>query len=365
MADSSKFDFCVLGAGLAGLSIAGNLAEQGASVCLLETDDIASGASGTPLALVNPATGRFGTKTWRAEECYEAVANDLEKIQDQIPVRCFKKSGVLRPAQDEKMASEMKENAKSPEWPEGWCKWLDKKEVRGMNPNLNCIGGGIWLPPGLTVNVETYLKAKAHFLESIGLKLICQVNYSVNESARGFDFSLENGTEFHADSVICATGYQTKNNTDWAFLPVHLIKGQVAIFESPETKNFDYSISALGYIASISDSHFVAGSTYEHNFENNAPDKEGLHYLTQRLSTVYPSLFKNAELVSQWAGIRASSPNRKPILGRHPEKENLYIFSSLGSKGLLYSAYLGKLLTNFIIHQEELPKEISVTRFSE
>ena len=77
---------------------------------------------------------------------------------------------------------------------------------------------------------------------------------------------------------------------------------------------------------------------------------------------VYPSLFEEAKLIDQWAGVRASTPNKKPILGAHPEIENMFVFAGLGSKGLLYSVYLGKALSDYILHGSAIPKEVSVNR---
>lgn len=359
---SKTFDFCVLGAGLAGLSISKHLSEQGASVCLIDTGEVASGASGTPLGLVNPATGRYGTKAWRAEECHQAVYEDLSEIQKHTPIRLFDKTGILRPAQDEEMAERMYDNYEKNEWPDDWCHWLDKKEVLDINPELNCVGGGMWLPHGLTVNVPAYLKSKADFLATQGLDIKLNAEYEIHESGDHIELEFRQSESVRTNSVIFTAGYQTSESDYWDFLPLHAIKGQVAIFESPETREFDYSLSALGYIASISDHRFVAGSTYEHHFENLEPDIEGLEYLTERLGGVYPSLFKKAKLVDQWAGVRASTPNKKPIIGAHPEKQNMFVFAGLASKGLLYSVYLGKALSEYILHGSAIPKEVSINR---
>lgn len=363
MNNSSHFDFCVLGAGLSGLAVSKSLLENGTTVCLIDVGDIASGASGTPLGLVNPATGRYGKKSWHAEDCYNAIYEDLQEVQSGTDIRLFDKTGVLRPAQDDKMATRMHENVQKSKWPKGWCSWLDKTEIKGLNPEIHCVEGAMWLPHGLTVDVEAYLKAKAQRLSDQGLKIFTNLEYSISEKGKGFEIISKDSENLHVKNIIDASGSETKKSTYWEYLPIHPIKGQVAIFESPKAKDFNYSISALGYIASISASRFVAGSTYEHNYDHTNPDNEGLDYLTNRLSGVYPALFKHATLVDQWAGVRASSPNRKPILGRHPNHDHMFIFTSLGSKGLLYSAYLGKALSDFILKGSAISKEISLNRF--
>lgn len=356
------FDHVILGAGVAGLAIAKALQEKGRSVCLIDTRDIAAGASGTPLGLINPATGRYGTKVWGAEECLNAVTKDMEEIQEKSPTPFFKNTGILRPAQDKEMAERMHENVHKYNWPEGWCEWLDLEKVQEINPNIHCVDGAMWLPKGLTVNVEAYLKAKTRVLESRGLKVKTGKSYQIETGQETTVLKFEDGTEIEALSLIFTSGHETSDSKFWDFLPLHPIKGQVATFESPEADRFDYSLSALGYIASISNSRFVAGSTYEHHFEDIEPDEDGLNYLKERLGGVYPALFKNAATVAQWAGVRASTPNRKPFVGRHPEIDNFYVFTGLGSKGLMYSVYMAEILSDHILNASALPKEISVGR---
>lgn len=363
---TTTFDHCILGAGIAGLAMATKLLQHSQSVVLIDPNGIASGASGTPLGLVNPATGRYGTKTWNAELCLEAITEDLKLTQSASQHSFFKNTGILRPAQDEKMAQRMEENARDPQWPEGWCTWLDKKELHSINSGLHCVKGGMWLPKGLTVNVEEYLRAKSKILQKQGLTLITGENYelSVNKSSETSTFSFDSHDSISARTVIFTSGIYTKEFEEWTDLPLIPVKGQIAAFETSKAGDFDYSISALGYIASVSKNRFVAGSTYEHNFDHEEPDQQGLEYLINRLSKVYPELFEDAKLIEQWAGVRASTPNRKPIMGRHPRHAHHIIFAGLGSKGLIYSQFLAEKLTNYLLLDEALPEEVSIHRIA-
>ena len=364
MSSSTKFDFSILGAGLAGLSIAQKLSKLGATVCIIDKNEIASGASGAPLGMVNPATGRFGNKVWNAERCLQATRLDLDQVQSTTDEIIFKNTGILRPAQDGKMAERMKENTIQQGWPKGWCTWLDEKQIAEINPDLHCMQGGMWLPEGLTVNLPKFLYAKAELLRKTGVEVFENADYASEISKSGIRITLKNSSNsIESDKIIFATGYGTTKLAMWDFLPLHLIKGQLAIFESPHSSDFDYSISALGYIASISRNRFVAGSTYEHHFDHLNPDQEGADYLVNRLGKVYPSLFEEATLVEQWAGVRMSMPNRKPVVGKHPDHENVFVYAGLGSKGLIYSEYVATLLAEHITKKNELPDDISITRF--
>lgn len=358
------YDICILGAGLAGVSLAYECSKRGLSVSVVDPFGVAGGASGTPIGLVNPATGRYATLGWRSKECYEAVLQNLERVQKGSSVQFFKRSGVLRPALDEKIASRMKENFDSTEWPEDWCEWLDERTVKELHNGIKCTGGGVWLPIGLTVDIGTYLKCFAEELQSLGTKFNTGQKYELSKSRDKWVVSFEDGKTVEADKVITCAGINSSKLAYFKEVPLYPVKGQLAVFKTNQSIPFDHAVSALGYIGSLSSEQFVAGSTYEHKFDHEDPDEEGLEYLTTRLSSVLPELIRSSKVTAQWSGIRASTPNRKPIMGEHPDHNGLFIFAGLGSKGLIFSAYLSQLMTSLIIDGTSLPEEFSLSRFA-
>ncbi len=359
-----NFDFCILGAGLAGVSLAHELSKEDVSVCLIDPNGVASGASGTPLGLVNPATGRYATLTWEAEKCYEAIYRNLALIQEQSPVPFFKKSGVLRPALDDKIATRMKENFDSMLWPKGWIEWLDEQELKNFHPGISCTVGGVWLPIGLTVDVSTYLNEFVKFLSVQGVSTFLGINYSFSKKNTVWEIELSGGEKINAAKLIFTTGVSVRKSDFWKDFPIYPVKGQLAVMESASSLSFDHSVSALGYIASLNKNQFVIGSTYEHKFVHEETDEQGLNYLVTRFGKVLPELKESSKVISQWSGVRASTPNRMPIIGNHQENENLSVFAGLGSKGLLYSAYLSKRFSGYLLNKESLPPEVDLNRIA-
>ena len=63
-----QYDFFILGAGLAGILLAYRLALSNKKVIIIDAKGVAEGASSTPLALANPATGRFAKKSYKSKE---------------------------------------------------------------------------------------------------------------------------------------------------------------------------------------------------------------------------------------------------------------------------------------------------------
>jgi len=362
---SRQTDFCILGAGIAGLSLADALLEYNVSVIVIDKSSVASGASGTPGGLVNPATGRRATKTWRAEQCYEAISTNLEKVQSQTDKIFYQNNGLLRPALLEKMARKMKEQHEKTTWPRDWCQWKTEDEIKEIHPGITCVNGGLWLPIGLSVDVGKYLQAYADFLGDKDITILLHHPPKDIHYEKDWVVELTEDT-VHAKNLVFATGHSTGNSPFWDWLPLHLIKGQVAKFKKENSMlSFSHSISSLGYIARTGDpGTFVQGSTYEHDFDNLIPDKAGEIYLRKRMRRTLPQLEEEAVLVDQWAGVRTSTPNRKPILGHHPIHKNLHVFTGLGSKGLMYGKLLADHYADHLFNGTDLYPQVNITRFN-
>mgnify|MGYP000131931555 CR=1 FL=1 len=359
-------DFCILGGGIAGLSIADALSERDIECLVVEKNDIGSGASGTPGGLVNPATGRRAKKSWKAEQGYEAIAENLYKVQSYSSNSFFQKNGLLRPALYEKMARKMKDQYENTSWPDDWCEWKTKKQIQEIHPGITCVDGGLWLPVGLTVDIGSYMVAYAKYLKKAGVEIITNNDpKEIHQQTTDKWKIVIEGEIIIANHLIYATGHYTKETKYWDWLPINLIKGQVAKFKKEnDPLSFSHSISSLGYIARLDEEDtFIQGSTYEHDFIHLNPDTEGEDYLRKRMQRTLPKLEEQSALVDQWAGVRTSTPNYKPILGEHPEYKNLHVFSGLGSKGLLFGKFLAEHYVDHLTNKEPLYPEIAIERF--
>lgn len=249
----------------------------------------------------------------------------------------------------------MKQTYNQTAWPAGWCLWQTEQQIEERHPGINCIGGGLWLPIGLTVNIRNYIKSYAHLLRSMDIEIHTGLKAEFHYQDTHWKISTYK-TDFKSNNLIFATGYNTVDHPYWKFLPLEGVKGQVAIYKAKkQLLNFEHSISSMGYIARFRKSNrFIQGSTYEHDFTNLQTNIDGEEYLRSRTKKVLPSLAENAELVKQWAGVRVNTPDRKPVLGEHPEMKNLYVFTGLGSKGLMYGKFLANHFADHLSSQSPL-----------
>ena len=96
----------IVGGGVMGVTLAYTLARRGAAVTLLERGHIGAGASGVPVALLNPYRGRSARASafdLKALEAMWALVGDLEA---QGYTTGVVQSGVLRAASNAKQAKQ-------------------------------------------------------------------------------------------------------------------------------------------------------------------------------------------------------------------------------------------------------------------
>ncbi|NBY41195.1 MAG: FAD-dependent oxidoreductase [Flavobacteriia bacterium] len=56
-------------------------------------------------------------------------------------------------------------------------------------------------------------------------------------------------------------------------------------------------------------------------------------------------------VVDQAAGIRPTTPDRKPLMGQHKDYKKLYLFNGLGAKGYLIAPNVSLLMADLILNE--------------
>ncbi|MEX2603871.1 MAG: FAD-dependent oxidoreductase, partial [Gracilimonas sp.] len=273
-------------------------------------------------------------------------------------------TGAIRPAINEKLEVNFKEALDKYEWPKGWIRWMEKEEVAAFNPEIATNFGALYLDCGFTVYVDHYLNTFRQYLRKKGVE--CRYERADYEKANGkesFNINFESGENLIAEHVIVAAGHQTPLFEDWEFLPLHRVKGQIVWFESDEDLEWDHATSAMGYSLRRGKRGLIVGSTYEHKFENLDATENAYKQILEKLGKMLPNLPERVTKKIQLAGVRVTSPNRLPVIGRHPENEKLCIYTAMGSKGFLFSQYVGSILADHLVNAKPIPEELDTKRF--
>jgi tRNA 5-methylaminomethyl-2-thiouridine biosynthesis bifunctional protein len=186
--------------------------------------------------------------------------------------------------------------------------------------------------------------------------------------------------ELEADVIIIASGYDTKNFAETAWLPLVSVRGQVTYLrETAQSKNIKQVICHDGALSPAVNGIHYAGATF-HREEPAAPAlrEEDHEENLQKLNQYLPQLgFTAADITGGRTGYRASMPDHLPVIGlcpdypaftatfpsHHPGRgkkvegkflENIYVATGFGGQGLSGAPLAGEIIAS-LIAGEPLP----------
>lgn len=302
----------VVGAGLAGLSASWNLVCKDVKVVLFDPKGIGGGASGVSTGLLHPFPGKKATRSWRADEGMEATKELLLIAEEALGRPVASRAGIFRPAVTNQQKIDFQAN--------------QNKEAQWTVVNLPEEMPGLWIEKGITVFSRLYLE---------GLWKACEKKGAIFLRER---FVSQEGF----DAVVLATGAETKTFEACKHLEFRTAIGQSLLcrWKNP----LPFSLASQGYITLTEDPMLCqVGSTYEHT---QAPDPKKALELIDKVSVFYPPA-KDFEVLEIRAGTRvAAKDGHQPITEQVGEKT--WVFTGLGSRGMLYHALVAKELISLI-----------------
>lgn len=162
--------------------------------------------------------------------------------------------------------------------------------------------------------------------------------------------------------IIFAEGIGVQQNPFFKDIPVHINKGHHLKVELSEPLDVEYTIKKKHFIFPLEDGTYYYGGTYDRERTDNNVDEEAKEQLVEGLAQFYP---KDFEIKGINVGFRPTVADRRPILGRHQDYPNLYVFNGLGARGILNGCYFSRELFEFIENGKPLMPEVDLQRFSE
>jgi glycine/D-amino acid oxidase-like deaminating enzyme len=331
----------IIGGGFAGLAVAWFIVHYttgSSTVDLYDPEPIAGGASGLSSGLLHIYTGKHARPAWEGKNCLNEAHRLITVASQAIAHPIVLSKGILRPAVSDRQITDFQACAQlHPD-----TEWWDKRTCETKMPGLRLPphGGALFIKEGLTLDVNAYLN---------GLWQACAFHAATHH--RKMSITTEDLAPY--DRVLVAMGALTKNFAPLKNLPITPVKGQNIELKWPTNiPPLPFSLNSQKYIVMRPDQRScLVGSTYEHQFTSpNAERELALNEIMPNIIDFFPAL-KDAEVLAVRAAFRASTPNHLPLVGKISEK--FYFFTGLGSKGLLYHAWVGKHVARAMLSSEE------------
>ena len=333
MSLNKKFDFIIVGQGLAGTLLAHDLIEENKSVLLIDSNLKAS-ASRVAAGLINPISMKRcieAMPSYYLTKCLDRFL-DLEKKLDSS---FLKLKPILRLFDSIETNNQWKDKYKN----EGMRIYIKELLSKNSFSSLNDSFSSALVEPAGHLDVIIFLDVSRSYFSKFHSLL--------NEK---FDFSLFSDSEisyknYTADAIIFCEGFRVKDNPYFNYLPIAPTKGEVMTIKIPSLEYFDKVISKGVYIIPLGNYLYTVGATYNRTDFTDKLTKEGQDFLNKRIKDI---LNVDYEVINSVAGVRPTVKDRKPLIGLHPKNPKIGIFNGLGARGVLMGPYLSKQFSSIL-----------------
>ena len=370
----------VIGGGIAGTSTAYHLAEHGRSVILVERGEIASEASG-----VN--AGGIGALGWGHLPNLESyLTMGSLKIFRSLQLELgydieFRASGALQAIQTAKQYEYSRDNVLSLKSRGYTAELLTVNEARSIEPELNPeLLGAVHFPLRAQADPPKATRAFASAAAERGAQVL--TGQEVTEIARLGDGTYRvacSGEAYTAGKLVLAAGAWCGPLGKMLGLriPVVPVRGQMWATEPLPPRVF-HSISAAEsplhwknhpgndsetppelthtrgrrgtrhlYGRQTRDGEIIFGGDREMAGYDTTVDESGIEVNFGHTMEILP-LLSGLSISRTWAGLMPFSLDGRPIIGKIPQIDDLYIVSGLASSGFGRGPMAGKLIADYV-----------------
>ena len=330
----------IIGAGIAGASVAHALNRLGYSPLVLSADQLGEGASGNIVGLQVPwltATEQVETRLSLTAWSYAYyLAKALNAGIDE---------GCILYAHNEKKRIQTEKIVELPLY-----RGLDSvfREVSSDEATelsgINLGYGGLYLPQGLTIDPKDFVK-----------KLLgdCEIQFGIEvkkitPNRGGYRLDYEGG-HIDSDIVIVASGVGLEAlNLPQIDMPLQITAGAVTHITNPKLTP-KIGMSFGGYLAKASDGVVALGASFDH-YKLGTPlpaiDKSLRERNLALLPEIARKIFASESNFDARISLRLAASDRQPFAGKLDD--NLYILGALGARGMVTAPLLGEYIASLI-----------------
>lgn len=343
-----KVDYIIVGLGIGGIALCETLRKRNKSFVVFDSGiHCATAASG---GVVNPTILKRFNTPWNTEIFYPPAVSFYEELSHFLAIPCCRFVPI-----DRIFSSVEEQN--------NWFVASDKKRMRPylkahVVPNFNdCLIAPLGFGEvngSMQLSIADILLTYRSKLRDAFILREESVDYN---NIRYFDGEIIYKT-FAAGAILFAEGPQVVMNP---FFPKGAIipnKGEYLIIHAPDLK-LKRLIKGNHYIIPIGDDRYKVGATFEGVRSDWDPSPGIKEFLESELRRMISCPFV---VESELVGIRATTDDHKPLIGRAANYENMAFLNGLGTRGLMMAPHLADLLISHFEEGHTIPYEMDISR---
>ena len=391
----TEFDCIIVGQGLAGTALAWSLRWSGVRVLVIDRDEPIT-SSKIAAGLITPITGQRLVKSWRLDELWPAAVQFYRRVEQATGTALFRERSMVRLLATDGEAEFLQLRRQSLEF---------LALIREPQPPLDSRAfaterGGFEMPCAGQLDVPQYLNVSRE-------TFLCDGGFVTVSLDPERDLVLNDNRVsiprlgVHARRLIFCEGAALTSNPWFRGVVLKPAKGEILTVRIPglteervvhrgvwlaplgtvtqQLPEFpSCSLPSAGRVREggrvanqldlpppspalpaegreesrgkrevvshriLGNELFRVGSTYEWQQLDNRPTSQGRDEITAKLREFLRLPF---EVLEHQAAVRPIHRNQYPVLGLHPEHNQLGYFNGLGSKGTLHAPYFASQLT--------------------
>lgn len=343
-------DHIIVGQGLAGSCLALQLLRRGKKLLVFD-EPTKNRASSVAAGLFNPITGKRMSQSWKAEKLFSELLRFYAAAEEILERKFLYEKPIYRPFISAEEQNEWMSQSESPSvdlFVKKISTAADYEQV------VNPFGG-------ILINQSGYLDVKA-FMEAVRSHLkranaYADVFFDTTQVEINTGSIVYNNAS--ASSVIFCEGINATKNPFFQWLPIRPVKGETITVSIDQNRAAIFN-RGVYLVPTLPDKSFIIGATYQPNNDSEGTSEEGKIELEEKLRGLIKMPYR---VTHQNWGIRPTTPDRRPILGAHPDHKNLVIFNGLGTKGVSLAPYFSAHLADWIEGKTEIQSEVNIQRF--
>lgn len=361
--EKKQRQIAIIGAGVAGLSCAYAFAQRGHLVTIYDRFEPLSGASGNPLALLNPKLSPI-----------EQSAEHLMTLSWQHALTHYAHFRAFRPITVNQLAVKNSDEllALSQQYPEQLLQAQSSSalEIKTAFPSLALTVAGSISPHLLRDQIIEHplIEFKQASVDKIEQNRTHAGDLNLNNlSVKDLGQNIL-GTFDHV--VVCCAN---ASNKLFESLPeLKPIRGQVSWVNNHHVPlNMQHAYSYGGYCMQLNQQELILGASFYPNRDDSDVLIEDHQHNLELIQSVFPDYANKLPEIEHWQGrasVRAQSLDYFPLLGKIKDNEEIYTFSGLGSKGFLFAPLCSEILVAMVLEEacpipHNLLQKLNVKRF--
>jgi len=353
----------IVGAGLAGCWLARTLAERGVSVCLIDQhSSAASSASGNPAGIVKPFVTRAPCQAMQFYTLAHAYL--LEQLRAlNLTAAAFQPCGVAQLVHRSYPASEL----------------YQCLNIAETNLQIGCKTQSlsIYFPTSGWLNPQTLCASLIdHPLIDLYLNHKVRDCISSEELHETPVWTLRFTNLQHLDCthLVLASGESLSMLPETRHLPIVPARGQISRFELESPVRAPRCVVNGRHYAIPDGKTILVGASFERDITHSAVLQRDHDQNLRGLQKLLPEISVNPTALEGYAGVRATTPDRLPVIGPAPDSiqckqvyallhqgnpnhqyapmptvKGLYLLGGFGSRGLVTAPLGANLLANYMM----------------